>query len=539
MKKSSLATFLATLALTGAVHAQQNPDVPQYVPGEVLVKFKETAQEGDLADAFNRGGLNVRKFIRGHATLALMNTKLHTEAALQALQNHPAVEYAQPNWIYTHTSANDPDYMAGKLWGLGGGFGSGADQAWGNGFTGAQDVYVAVIDEGLQPDHPDLAANIWTNPGEIAGNGLDDDGNGYADDVHGWNAVDNTGNVYDPAQDDHGTHVAGTIGAVGNNGVGVVGVNWNVKMISGKFLGADGGYTADAIEAIDYVVKLKTQKGLNIVAINASWGGGGYDQALLDSMVRAAQADILFVAAAGNGDWLGRAINNDSKPHYPSSYNTTAGAGNDALISVTAIDSAGNKANWANYGVTSVDLGAPGVNILSTLPGSAYGAYNGTSMATPHVAGAVALISASLENGDGSPLSAAQVKDLILAKTVATPSMSGTTVTGGRLSLANLDGTAPAPVTLPAAPSGLQGAAASQTQINLSWVDNSDNEDQFTVEISTNGNRYSALGTVPANSTGASVTGLRRNTTYWFRMAAVNAAGPSPYSNVASAKTLR
>src|SRR5687767_8131510 len=164
MKKFFLATLLATLALTGAVHAQQDPNIPQYVPGELLVKFKEGAQNAELADAFNRGGLNLRKHLRGRAGLALMSTKLQTEAAMQALQNHPAIESVQPNWIYTHQSANDPYYTAGNLWGLYGNstYGSQAEKAWAQGFTGSQDVYVAVIDEGLQPDHPDLAANVWT-----------------------------------------------------------------------------------------------------------------------------------------------------------------------------------------------------------------------------------------------------------------------------------------------------------------------------------------------------------------------------------------
>lgn len=552
MKKSSLATLVAILAVAGATQAQQDPNVPQYVPGEVLVKFKETAQDAELDDAVNRGALSVRKHIRGRAGLALMNTRLHTEAALQALQNHAAIEYVQPNWIYTHQSPNDPYYSGGNLWGVYGDdagtpygpagttnpYGSQAEKAWAKGFTGSQDVYVAVIDEGLQPDHPDLAANVWTNPGEIAGNGVDDDGNGYIDDVHGWNAADDNGNIYDPAQDDHGTHVAGTIGAAGNNGVGLVGVNWNVKMISAKFLGAGGGYTSDAIEAIDYIVNLKNQ-GLNVVAINASWGGGGFDQALLNSIVEAAQAEILFIAAAGNGDWLGRAINNDSYPHYPSNYDTKAGAGYDSVISVTAIDSAGNKASWANYGATSVDLGAPGVGILSTLPGSTYGSYNGTSMATPHVAGAAALIAASARNSDGSALSAAQLRSFMLTEAVPTPNLNGRTFTGGRLNLGGLVNPLPEPepVTLPAAPTGLTASAAPRSEVNLAWVDNSANEDEFRVEISTDGQNFSYLGKVPANSTSARVTGLSRKTKYWFRAAAANEAGQSSYSNAASVVT--
>src|SRR5688500_18428358 len=156
-----------------------------------------------------------------------------------------------------------------------------------------------IVDTGLQLNHPDLADNVWTNPGEIAGNGLDDDGNGYVDDIHGWNAIDDTGVIFDPGYDSHGTHVAGTIGAAGGNGMGVAGINWKVGLISGKFLGRSGsGSTLDAVQAIDYLVSLKTGKGINLVALNNSWGGGGFSQALLDAISRAADADILFAAAA-------------------------------------------------------------------------------------------------------------------------------------------------------------------------------------------------------------------------------------------------
>jgi subtilisin family serine protease len=258
------------------------------------------------------------------------------------------------------------------------------------------------------------------------------------DDINGWDFYENNNTVYDGTGDDHGTHVAGTIGAIGNNSLGVVGVNWAVSMISGKFLGPNGGSTADAIEAIDYFTDLKAN-GVNIVALNNSWSGGGYSQALHDAIIRAAKADILFVAAAGNGNRAGRAINTDSSPVYPACYNTAVGtstetaADYDAVISVTAIDSSGNMPRWANYGATTVDLGAPGVSINSTLPTDTYGSYNGTSMATPHVTGAIALYAST---HPGAP--AANIKTAILNSTAATSSLSGKTVTGGRLDLSTV-----------------------------------------------------------------------------------------------------
>ena len=308
-------------------------------------------------------------------------------------------------------------------------YGSQAAEAWAQpaGAT-CGNVVVGIIDEGYMYTHEDLAANAFKNPGEIAGNGIDDDGNGLVDDVYGWDFDGNNNTVFDGTADDHGTHVAGTIGGVGGNGKGVAGVCWSVRLMGAKFLGSRGGTTANAIKAVDYFTDLKIRHGLNIVATNNSWGGGGYSQALKDAIDRANAANILFIAAAGNSG-----ANNDATAAYPSGYTSPN------VIAVAATTSAGGLASYSQYGATTVDIGAPGSGIVSTVPvtvgkgknatvGSGYASYNGTSMATPHVAGAAALYA---YRNPGS--TAAQIKAAILGSAVPTPSLQGKVLTNGRL----------------------------------------------------------------------------------------------------------
>jgi len=218
--------------------------------------------------------------------------------------------------------------------------------------------------------------------------------------------------------DDHGTHVAGTIGAKGGNGIGVAGINWNVKMLGAKFLGSTGGTIANAVKAVNYFVDLK-KAGLPIVALNNSWGGGGYSQALFDAIQLANNADILFIAAAGNSS-----ANNDISANYPSNYT------NPNVIAVAAIDNAGALASFSSYGATTVDLGAPGVGIWSTVPNNTYASYSGTSMATPAVTGAAALLKSIQPTA-----TAAQIKQALIEGTTATPSLTGKTLSGGRLDI--------------------------------------------------------------------------------------------------------
>ena len=451
---------LAPLALAACVDTQapMMPDAgsaapslaaspaQEFVPGEVIVKFRAGASAQARGAALGRANATVRERIVTNAMrgagdregVTVVHSGLGTAAAIERLRGNADVEYAEPNWIYRHTVVSTDTYFTnGSLWGMYGDltspinqYGSQAGEAWALNHTGSKSVYVGIIDEGIQFSHPDLDANIWLNPFDPA-DGVDNDGNGYIDDQRGWDFANGDNSIYDGGTrgslDKHGTHVAGTIGAE-SNGTGVVGVNWNVTMISGKFLGRNGGTTTSAIKAVDYFTDLKTRHGLNIVATNNSWGGGGFSQALLDAINRGGNAGILFIAAAGNGGSDGVGDNNDATASYPSNYACTANGSYDCVIAVASIASSGAKSGFSNYGAKTVDIGAPGSSINSTLPYNSYGAYSGTSMATPHVSGAAALYAAS---NPGS--SAAQIRSAILSSAIPTASLSGITVTGGRL----------------------------------------------------------------------------------------------------------
>jgi subtilisin family serine protease len=392
------------------------------------VQFKPGVAKALREVALNRVGGKILEQIRGDLHRISLPQGANIAAAVRALHAQDAVDFAEPNWIYHHTAiSNDTYYTNGTLWGMYGDtsplhtnqYGSQAGEAWNAGHNICKGIVVGVIDEGVQYNHPDLKANHWKNAAEVDGNGIDDDGNGYVDDKHGWDFDGNNKTIYDGTGDDHGTHVSGTIGGVGGNGVGVAGVCWKVKMAHVKFLGAGGGTTANAIKSVDYITDLKTRHNLNLVATNNSWGGGGYSQGLKDAIDDAGNKDILFIAAAGNNS-----SNNDSIPYYPASYTSPA------IIAVAALTSSGTLASFSSYGATSVDLCAPGAGIYSTVPTNSYASYSGTSMATPHVTGAVALYAKSHPG-----LTAAQLKSAILGTTTATSACNGKTVTGGRLNV--------------------------------------------------------------------------------------------------------
>jgi subtilisin family serine protease len=412
------------------------PRAPSFVPGELIVRFRpgtSPASRGALMRAANAQVSEhiVTAAMRGRGDsegITVLRTSMHVPDAIAALQGRAGVEYAEPNWVYTTDAvANDPFVTDGSLWGMMGTYGIGATAAWAKSAAGGDcgTSFVGIIDEGYYYEHADLKDNVGKNPGEIAGNRIDDDGNGYVDDVYGYDFANNDNSVFDGTTDDHGTHVAGTIGATGNNGIGVAGVCWDVQLLNAKFLGRNGGTTANAVKAVDYFTALKTA-GVNIVATNNSWGGGGYSTSLFNAIARANTAGILFIAAAGNS-----AVSCELWACYPAEYSS------DNVIAVASITSTGALSSFSNYGATSIDLGAPGSGIYSTVPGSAkrkitsaYASYSGTSMATPHVTGAAALHAAR-----NLGATAAQIKAAILGAATATTSLSGKTVTGGRLNV--------------------------------------------------------------------------------------------------------
>ena len=440
---------IATLGLSSTAFAGGRPDLVlqglnagrAHQSDEIIVKFRDGSSSAQQAAVRQGLGASKLETVRagssrqGETVLLKLPRGVAVATAVRALANDPAIDFVEPNWIYQHSAAsNDSYYTNGSLWGMYGDatspanqYGSQAGEAWAAGHTSCGNVVVGVIDEGIYYNHEDLTANIWINPHDPV-DGIDNDGNGYVDDVRGWDFDGGSNDINSGgANDDHGTHVSGTIAGVGGNGKGVAGVCWSgVKLISGRFLGRRGGTTANAILAIDYFNDLKARHGLNIVATNNSWGGGGFSQGLQDAIGRADNAGILFIAAAGNSG-----ANNDTTASYPSNYP------NPNIIAVAALTSTGALASYSQYGATKVDICAPGSAVMSTVPKSSkgsiisgYASYSGTSMATPHVAGAAALYKSTR-----SGASAADVKAGIMGSSVATASCNGKVVSNGRLNV--------------------------------------------------------------------------------------------------------
>lgn len=415
-------TFAAGLLVsTAAFAADKTVKQAEAVPGEFIVKFKNNYSiRNNFYNLNQELGSYVKSTIPGQNIVVVKRPSFEIQSsAMKLLQNNPNVELVEPNYIYRiNKLPNDP--MLGQLWGMKNigqkdasnsvgvaGIDIGAEQAW-DIQTGNKDLVVAVIDTGVDYNNPDLAENIWTNEAELNGKaGVDDDKNGYIDDVHGFNFTNNTG---DPMDDHgHGTHCSGTIGAKGDDGKGIVGVAWNVKIMGVKFLDANGSGTLEgAIKSIDYATKMGAKIQSN------SWGGGGFSQTLKDAIDRSNAAGALFVAAAGN-----ESNNNDSNATYPASYDVPN------IISVAAIDNRGQIASFSNYGRNKVHVGAPGVKVLSTTT-NGYEAWSGTSMATPHVSGIAALLASNEPE-----LTNVELKQRIVATAKPIPGLRGKTKSGG------------------------------------------------------------------------------------------------------------
>lgn len=393
------------------------------VGDHVLVKPADPdLPEADLLALLESEGATLRKKMPASGTWLIAFAQPDTETVPRLVtklgEMKKLIRYAEPDYLRsTNALPNDPSFA--NLWGLhntgqNGGLEDAdidAPEAW-TITTGSHAVKVAIIDSGIDQTHPDLLPNLWTNPHEIPGNGIDDDGNGYIDDIRGWDFVNDDAIPND--DNSHGTHCAGTVGAAGNNGAGVTGVNWAVSLIGLKFLNAAGnGATSDAVEAIAYATSL----GVHIMS--NSWSGEGYSTALKEAIDAAGDAGILFIAAAGNsGSYL------EFYPEYPASYDSAN------LITVTATNRLDALASFSNYGEVSVDIAAPGEDVYSTIPGGGYGYNSGTSMACPHVAGACAILLAHRPS-----LTHLTLRDLILDSSDALPVLAGKTTSGGRLNL--------------------------------------------------------------------------------------------------------
>lgn len=505
-----LRLLFASVLISGSLYAAPPTVTPsgRSVPGEVLVKFQSGTSDDDVSTVAK--GLDVDQSQRLSKLKTGTIWRLHsrsqnTDALTAALAHNPKVAYAEPNYMVgLFTAPNDPSYS--NLWGLsntgqyvsGWGYGFagsdiGAEAAW-TVTTGSASIVVGVLDTGIDYTHQDLATNVWSNPG---GKGNVNCAAG----THGYNFIAGTCDPMDGQY--HGTHVSGMIGAVGNNSVGVVGVNWTTSLMGLKFLDSNGnGTSANAIAAIDFAVQAKID-GVNVRVLSNSWGGGSFSKAVLDEINKANENDILFVTAAGN-----YSSNNDLSPQYPASYGTAN------LISVAATDPRDALAYFSSWGPTTVHLGAPGVNILSCAPNNSYQYLSGTSMAAPYVSGVAALVLANSPS-----LTTAQVKSAILNNVDQVPSLTGMVITGGRLNAARAVGAAlPPSFAMTVSPSSRTLSQGSATSFNISV----NPKDGFngSVQLSVTGLPSGVAGTFsPSTTTSSSVLTLAASNTasfgYW------------------------
>lgn len=419
-----------SLAITG--NEYETKILTPFKEGRLLVKFVAGAPPAvveQIADQLNASEVQIFQIVPGLVAYEY-ELALDVQEVLEMVLDNAHVEYAEPDFYHIAQAQNDPRFP--EQWALEniGQTGGTVDKdinatsMW-QIEDGDQNVVIGVLDTGVDK-HPDLIPNLWQNVREITANGIDDDLNGYIDDDHGINAITNSGNPLD--DHGHGTHVSGTIGADGNNSLGVVGVSQNVQIASCKFLDQSGkGLTSDAIQCLQYFASLKTRpiNPVNIIATNNSWGGGGSSISLRDAIQVHQNLGILFVAAAGN-----EGKNNDVAPFYPASYELAN------VISVGATDHNDRLAGFSNYGKRSVHVTAPGARILSTYLNEGYALLSGTSMAAPHVAGLIAIIKSAFPAFDYR-----QIKNLVLSSGTPIALLQNTIISGRRIRGADTNGT--------------------------------------------------------------------------------------------------
>jgi subtilisin family serine protease len=456
--------FLSSIRIEGQGGPRFNRETVngrEVVAREVLVKFRNRLPASELAQLAGDAVADEMRPVGRRGVLLLRSRAMNVPALLARLRNRPDVEYAEPNFIL-RIGATPNDAQFGQLWGLHNtgqvinfffpgvpGADIDAVRAWDRSI-GSTNHVVAVIDTGVDYTHPDLAANMWSAPAaftvSVGGQSIT-----CAAGTHGFNAITRTCNPMDDHR--HGTHVAGTIGAVGNNGIGVTGVNWNARLMGIKFFDAAGnGTIADAIASIEFAIAAKqafaATGAADIRVLSNSWGGPEFSQALLDEVIASNDADMLFVAGAGNN-----AFDNDILPFYPAGFDVPN------VISVAATSNTDDLAWFSNYGAESVHLAAPGVNILSTVTGGGYAYMSGTSMAAPHVSGAAALVLS------GCDMDTAALKETVIGTVTGLSPLQGVTITGGRLQVNSAMHACTLP---PDAPSGLTARPA-DTQVLLAW----------------------------------------------------------------------
>ena len=391
---------------------KKNKVKKNFKQGEILVKMKSSISNSSAESVEKKYNIKTKKHLKKQLDVVKFDTtKYSADEVLSNLNNNPNVEYAEPNYISKLSSSPKNEPYFNKMWGLNNittkDIDINVENAW-KITTGNPNLVVGVIDTGIDNNHVDLKSNIWINTKEIAGNGIDDDKDGYIDDHNGWNFPNGTNNVFD--DNSHGTHVSGII-AASANGRGTVGVAPNVKIMPLKATDYQGDlYTSDVISAIQY----GTSHGVKL--FNCSFGGEDFSQSEYDAIKN---SDALFMCAAGNGDAYGNGINNDGvNKNYPSSFDLPN------IISVASVKSDGTLSTFSNYGLKSVDIAAPGSDIYSTVPGG-YGSKSGTSMATPYVTGVVALVLSTNMN-----LTSIQVKNSIMKSTNKLPELEKVISTG-------------------------------------------------------------------------------------------------------------